>query len=693
MKWSRSAQFLLLVVVQALTTRLGIAFLTDNIAGMWPASGVAMAVMILVGWRALPAIAFGTLIGQVWGGTPFPVAAGDSTAAAVAVAISYTALKRTRAFQLPIESTASLLAWWVGGVVIMPLTSATLGQVSHWAAGSPFDDPVTAYRFWAADDAIAVIIVGSAILAATDVIKRQRWREHSAEAAAAIVSCALLSHIAFNSATEAHRYVWMQHLPVPVMVWMAVRFGFPGAAIGSFVMAAAAILAVMASNVVRAQVDANALVFECQVALLVTTLTSMAIAAVIEDRNRKERALTESERTTKELLASEAHLRVEAQAASKAKGEFLANMSHEIRTPMNGIIGLTELAFAIAESTEQREYLEGVKFSAHSLLHVLNDILDSSKIEAGKLDLVPVEFALRETLNGVIASVRTVAGTKGLEIHQNVDDGLAQYYFGDDLRLRQILFNLLNNAIKFTHQGSIELRAHAEAGMMIHFSVRDTGIGISPSGLSRLFKPFQQADNSGTRKYGGTGLGLSISSRLVEMMGGRVWVESELEKGSTFHFTVRLEVRDGESIPKPLADAAVAPSPPPPMRILVAEDNPVNQKLISKILERMGHSVTLAATGREAVAFATAAGFDCILMDVQMPEMDGLDATRMLRAQGTQTPVYALTARAMDGDEQICRAAGMNGYLVKPLDLSRLRQALSEVAGTLAPVAAQSATP
>jgi signal transduction histidine kinase/CheY-like chemotaxis protein len=425
-------------------------------------------------------------------------------------------------------------------------------------------------------------------------------------------------------------------------------------------------------------------------------------------------ALEEARAEAEQLRAA----RDDALAATAAKSDFLASVSHDMRTPLGGILGMTELLLQTPVSEQQRDFLKTLSRSAEALFALVNDLLDLSKIEAGKLELERIAFDPRELLQDALRVVALQAERKGLALRTEVEAALPRALVGDPARLRQVLLNLLSNAVKFTPRGEVavavgigseddlllegsssrgsdqgmQLRAEVardQRALAVRFEVRDTGVGIPPEKQGRIFEPFAQADSSTTRVHGGTGLGLSISARLVERMGGRLTLGSAPGEGSTFAFTLPY-VAAAAPAPRlsgltPVPPTVRRPRAGPALRVLVAEDNAVNQEVFTLLLRKAGCAVELAGTGAEAVAAVERTKFDLVLMDLQMPEMDGLRAARLIRArekaQGTRVPIVAVTANALSGERERCLAAGMDGYLAKPVRGPELLGLIDELVG------------
>lgn len=397
--------------------------------------------------------------------------------------------------------------------------------------------------------------------------------------------------------------------------------------------------------------------------------------------------VTERKRAEMEAIRA----KEEAVHASQVKSRFLANMSHEIRTPVNGVMGMLAIALGTELSPVQRECLEAADNSARHLLWVVNDILDLSKIEAGEVTLVKKPFSLRQTIESALASALMLARRKGLSAEISFGEGLPEAVWGDPVRLLQVILNIFGNAVKFTASGRVELKVSGGAGDLVVFQVMDTGIGIAQDQFEKIFLPFSQVNESLSREFGGTGLGLSICQELVRLMGGKIEVESEVGKGSIFRFGLPLPQAEApRSASREIWRRPAAPelAGQPKLKVLMAEDDPVCRRVQAFFLEQLSCEITHAFNGKDAVDLAKRTRYDLIFMDMQMPECDGIEATKRIRADDESacrdTPIIAITANAFQSDMRASLAAGMNGFVTKPIDREKLAEAVDSFLGRAA---------
>ncbi|PTQ91058.1 hybrid sensor histidine kinase/response regulator [Agitococcus lubricus] len=399
----------------------------------------------------------------------------------------------------------------------------------------------------------------------------------------------------------------------------------------------------------------------------------------LSDRLQK-RAMTQRALMLMQNLATEHRAKLAAEAENRAKSDFLATVSHELRTPLNGVIGFNELLLTTALTQEQLHYVELARLAGETLLHLINDVLDLSKIIAGKLEIEQQAFMPKQLIDDIYSLMQKRAKDKKIQLIQVYSEGIPPIVLGDPMRIKQILLNLLSNAIKFTHQGQVTLAlsCRQDEDVYLVFQVSDTGIGIEPSVLPKLFQPFTQADISTTRLYGGTGLGLAIVKRLTELMSGHISVASEVGRGTVFSVEIPVLATSNFNLNAP-TETVVEPIALHEAHILVAEDNIVNQQVVEKMLEKLGCHVSIANTGLEAIHILQKQSVDLLLLDCQMPVMDGFDAARLIRANPSpyqNLPIIALTAGVLTGDREKCLAVGMNDYLTKPIRLHELKVAL-----------------
>ncbi|MEI6455744.1 MAG: ATP-binding protein, partial [bacterium] len=415
-------------------------------------------------------------------------------------------------------------------------------------------------------------------------------------------------------------------------------------------------------------------------------LVAVLLFFVFKNYNNQRKSNLRLQSAQKEILEQKER----AEQSERFKQQFLANMSHEIRTPMNAVMGMTSLLIDKNPRTDQQYYLEGIKKSSDILLHIINDILDLSKIESGKMELEKTDFSLHQTVEQVLTTLRHKADEKGLHLLSDIDKSIPDVLIGDPVRLNQIILNLAGNAIKFTEKGSVQIKVELASGdpsviMNIRFSVIDTGIGIPKDKLEMVFESFKQASSSDTRKYGGTGLGLSISRQLVELYGGEIKIDSEEGAGTAFSFVLNFEKGSGERLQQQQdAHANIDGRILDGLKILIADDNEYNRIVAEDTLRSKARlTIETASDGREAIELLKVNDFDVILMDVQMPEMNGFEATRFIRehlpSPRKDVPIIALTASVLRTDLDKCRQAGMNSYIPKPFHASQLIRGIAEV--------------
>jgi signal transduction histidine kinase len=668
---------------------MSISFIDPVASPVWPAAGVAVGVLLIFGWRLWPGILVGETVAvwqtSHWSAAGFgPAILSGAGDVAEALLIMWLCAKwmESKPLRKPWDIVRFALVVALAGTL-----AATAGTAGRLWSGARMADAGRIWGTWWIGDVGAILVLAPLLVAwarpwTVDDPDRSRPRFW----VSAAVLCAMsLGILYIDSQPPSTNYVLttaLGYMTIGALVWAIGFLGLRGTTAIYFVLAAASIIGIYHGRITGAQ-TADVALLTSVAGLGIFQLAMVPIGFLVEDRRKNRRDLeTRVAERTRELAATNADLRIakeQAEAATRAKSSFLATMSHEIRTPLNAVIGTAELLAGTRMAKDQLESLQTIRTSGEHLLTVINDVLDYSKAEAGRMRLDPTSMDLKRVAEEAMILARAQMGrSKALVVHLRTEGPMQ--IVADPHRVRQILLNYLSNAMKFTHEGTINVEVTTKpvgAAAQVEIKVTDTGIGIPPARLGELFQPFSQIAPALTRTTGGTGLGLAILKRVVDTMGGSVGVKSQVGKGSTFtaSFTAPLAAPGVAA----LVGAAPSSGSAHPLHILLAEDNAVNRKVATQMLARLGQQADVAVDGREALNKALASPYDLVLMDVHMPELDGLEATRQLRRleRDRHTRIVAMTADALAEDRARCLAAGMDDYIAKPVRIADMQHALA----------------
>ncbi len=672
------------------------AFFT--ITPLWLPGGVGLVVLYYFGYRYFPVVLVGLYLlnlfqGGLGNGFAVITSIGSTLATLTAVIIL-----RNRDFSPRLNRVRDLFPL-VFSILIMASLSSLAGALAVFNFTD--SDELVFFRVfstWWVGETIGTLIIGSLGFV---------WRynpelnfQQRLEMAALIVGVVGLSFLSFGGFNETSDWVsqfQVSFVIFPSLVWASLRFGPHGTTLATLLVAVIALMGTVQGFGLFSEESATESLFLLQSYLAVIALTGLVLSSASIEQSENEAALREANDQLEASVQSFSRTAREARKANQKKSEFLALMSHELRNPLNGVVGFTSLLMNTDLNRAQKDHISMIKSSGETLLGMIDEILDFNRLDSAKPELDEVPFSLKQMVSEVADVYRIHSDRKGVALSVDYDEQLGNYFLGDQQRIRQVLSNLVGNAVKFTHKGSVSIRvtkrgkpdADALDGEWVRIDVKDTGIGIEEEEADRLFAPFTQANQTIGGRFGGTGLGLVISKNLTDLLAGKLELDSEPGKGSTFSFSLPLQPSTEEEVVTHQASQvsrfrATDYEKLPSQKVLIAEDNSTNQRVVEQLLNRLGHSASVARDGREAIDLLKAGDFDVVLLDIRMPEIDGYAVAKALRdgkcgLEKRGIPIIAVTAHAMAEDREKTKSAGMNGHLVKPFDLEKLADVLAEV--------------
>jgi signal transduction histidine kinase/ActR/RegA family two-component response regulator len=683
------------------TAKLGLSINSVNHFAtlVWPPTGIALAALLIFGYRLWPGIFLAALLVNYQTGAPPLVACCIAIGNTLEAIIGAYLCIRSPGFHNSLDRLQDILRLIFRAAICSTLISSTIGALSLCLGRViGFEQFAMTWEQWWVGDAMGILTVAPLLLVFSTKPRIQRfsWRRGDLlEKAFFLFALTSVSFLVLSGSLRAqiNLLIGMKgvYILIPLLLWASMRFGQRGSALSTFAISAFAIFYTAQGAGPFAGKTFTSSLLHLMIFVLVIALTGLIVGAVTSEREGEKEALEQNkqqlEQRTQELQQRELELKQakeSAEAANSAKSAFLANMSHEIRTPLGAILGFADLlVHSQMSEAEKISSVETIKRNGRLLSNIINDILDLSKVEAGKLEIEKVDVPFEELVSDITSLLTLEASEKGLQLNLTTDGAIPNSIHTDPLRVRQILLNIVGNAIKFTERGSVDVVAklvsEPSGTRKLAFQVQDTGRGLSAEQASRLFNPFTQADASTTRKFGGTGLGLVLSRRLAKVLGGNVTLtSSQPGEGSVFTITIdpgnidKVFLQNFDPKKNPITASATSSVSLSGFKILVVDDSLDNQTLVSRFLRRSGAVISTAQNGQEAVETTLSEKPDLILMDLQMPTMDGYEATKRLRGLGYHQPIIALTAHAMKQERIRCLASGFNDHLSKPIDSQAL---------------------